>query len=225
MKKNIYLFLSVSLFLLAYGENASAISVIAKGLGLGAGTITGKNNGTGATVINCFYGGGTTQTTHAGTCSANLPSGTSLTFTVAPSSGSHFAHWNNNTGSASPCSAGTVGCTFTLTQDTILNAKLVKPVVVTATKSGTGIIEGLRAGFPATSQNIKIQCGNICTFNAFTDAFTLVFTATAGPGHTFVGWQNCTGSATICNGTTTPCQVPIQATTNVNAVFRRQINP
>ncbi len=223
MKRKLHLMFCASLFLLAFSNYASAVSVITRGLGIGSGIITGKNNTTGAQVINCFYGGGTTS---AGTCSANLPSGSSLTFTVAPSTGSHFGHWNNNTGSASPCSANTTACTFTLTQDSILTASLVKPVTVSVSRDGTGsgVIEGLRAGFPATSANIKIQCGNICTFSGFSDTFILVFTGKPNTGSKFSGWHDSTGSAVVCNGKSTPCQIPIQVNTTLIGKFDKDIS-
>ena len=152
--------------------------------GSGSGTVTSSPAG-----IDC-----------GGTCSAAFDSGTVVTLTATPATGSTFDGWTGG-----GC-AGTGPCTLTLTADTTVTATFsVRRVTLSVFRQGLG--SGTVASSPA-----GIDCGATCS--ATYDSGTVVtLTATPGLLSAFVGWSGG------CSGTG-PCTVTLTGNTSVTATFR-----
>jgi hypothetical protein len=150
-------------------------------------------------------GSGTVASSPAGiscgsTCSATLPSGTSLTLTATPAAGSVFTGW-----SGAGCS-GTGTCVLMLTTATTVSATFTPaPVTLTVVRAGLG-----NGG--VTSAPAGIACGTSCSAS-FPSGSAIVLTATPTGGAVFVGW-----SGGGCSGTGTCTVTPTSATT-VTATF------
>jgi hypothetical protein len=150
-------------------------------------------------------GSGTVASSPAGiscgsTCSATLPSGTSLTLTATPAAGSVFTGW-----SGAGCS-GTGTCVLMLTTATTVSATFAPaPVTLTVVRAGLG-----NGG--VTSAPAGIACGTSCSAS-FPSGSAIVLTATPTGGAVFVGW-----SGGGCSGTGTCTVTPTSATT-VTATF------
>ena len=155
--------------------------------GTGTGTIASSPAG-----INC-----------GSTCSASYGSGTTVTLSAAPASGSTFAGW-----SGTGCSSGTVlmtanvNCTATFNtalQQFTLSVAVVKTVMTYGTGSGT-----------VTSSPTGINnCSTTCS--AYYKSGTAVtLTATPANGSTFGGWTGCANGVvtltanTACTATFNP---------------------
>ncbi len=163
-----------------------AVSLTVVRAGTGAGTVT-SNDGN----IVC-----------GSTCSEVVASGTPVTLTPTPASGSSFAGWTGG-----GCS-GTGACTVTVTAATTVTATFTLSgggfsLTVTKLGSGTGTV---------TSGDGKISCGSTCAAG-YTFGATVVLTATAGPGATFKQW----GGA--CSGTSATCTVMMVGSQAVTATF------
>ncbi|HKN49535.1 MAG TPA: Ig-like domain-containing protein, partial [Actinomycetota bacterium] len=152
--------------------------------GTGSGTVTSSPTG-----INC-----------GATCSASFASGTQVTLTATPASGSTFDGWTGG-----GC-ASTNPCTLTLTANTTVTARFsVRRVTLSVFRQGLG--SGTVASSPA-----GIDCGATCS--ATYDSGTVVtLTATPGLLSAFVGWSGG------CSGTG-PCTVTLTGNTSVTATFR-----
>ncbi len=159
------------------------------------------------TVTRSGTGSGTVSSSPSGiscgsACSANFASGTSLTLTASPASGSMFARWSG------ACS-GTGSCTVTMSANQSVAASFAGPVndsfVLAVTKSGTG--SGTVSSNPG-----GISCGSTCqaTYAAGT---SVSLTAAPASGSTFGGW----GGA--CSGTATTCTVSMNAARSITATF------
>lgn len=134
------------------------------------------------------------------TCSATYSGGTTVTLTATAGSLARFAGWGGACTGTGTCvvnmvAARNVTATFTATHHTL-----------TVARSGDG-----QGG--VTSKPSGISCGSSCTSNQPYNA-TVVLTAKASAGSSFVGW---TGA---CKGTGT-CTVRMSAAVNVGASFRR----
>jgi hypothetical protein len=133
-------------------------------------------------------------------CSANFGSGTSVTLTATPSSGSTFAGWSGACSGLSTCSvsmtaAKAVTATFNL-------SSTLFPLTVTVAGTGTGAV---------TSAPVGITCPSTCTAN-FNGGTSVTLTATPSPGSTFAGWSGaCSGAGT--------CSVSMTAAQSVTATF------
>lgn len=157
--------------------------------GTGTGTVTSNPSG-----INC-----------GSSCSAKFSSGTVVTLSATPASGSVFAGWGGG-----GCS-GTGTCTVTMTANTTVTATFNSSggggggtftLTVTKTGDGTGVVSTTPAG---------IDCGSTCSasFPAGT-AITLF----AGPLQgQFSGW-----SGGGCSGVGN-CMLTLNANTTVTASF------
>ncbi|MBK9315806.1 MAG: Ig-like domain repeat protein [Acidobacteria bacterium] len=137
--------------------------------GSGSGTVTSN---TGA--INC-----------GGSCQATLNSGTQVTLTATPASGSTLTGWSG------ACSgAGT--CTLTMDSSKTVTATFQSPtpnyqLTVNKTGSGSGTV---------TSNTGAINCGGTCSASLISAA-QITLTAAPASGSTFTGWSgDCSGTGT-----------------------------
>lgn len=154
--------------------------------GTGNGTVTSSPAG-----INC-----------GSTCSSSYNSGTVVTLTATPATGSTFAGW-----SGTGCTTGTVTMNAGITCTATFNPQPVQTFGLSVTKSGGG------AG-TVTSSPAGINCGSTCS-GSFNSGVVVSLTATAVAGSTFTGW-----SGTGCNNgsvnitSTMACTATFQATAN-----------
>jgi hypothetical protein len=155
-------------------------------------TITPTGNGVGSVTANV---GGIAC---PGTCEATVAYGTQVTLTPAPMAPSLFAGWND---------VGCTGvgpCTFTVTQDEVIDAPFVLNYTVTVSKNGNG--HGLVTSSPA-----GIDCGVDCD-QIYSAGQLVSLTATPDPDSNFVGWGG------MCSGTGA-CMVTVNAVVAVTATF------
>jgi trimeric autotransporter adhesin len=159
------------------------------------------------TVTESGAGTGTVTSNPAGiscqpTCSASFPSGTPITLTATPTTGSTFTGW-----SGGGCT-GTSTCVVTITAATTVTANFAQgtsnfTLTVSKTGTGTGTVTSSPAG---------INCGATCS-SSFASGTQITLTPTAAAGSTFTGW-----GAGPCEGTGT-CTFTITAATTVVANF------
>jgi phospholipase C len=137
------------------------------------------------------------------TCTANFPSGTSVTLTAAAASGFNFS------GFSGACSGSS--CKLVLSNDQDVSAAFVASssdqLTVSITGSGT-----------VTSSPVGISCPNTC-IAGFSDGTTVTLIATPASGSTFSSF----GGA--CSGTT--CQLTLTGgqSVNVSATFSQGSPP
>src|SRR5689334_17659492 len=153
-------------------------------------TFTAPANTFTLTVTKAGVGIGTVTSSPAGidcgtTCSFPFSSGTTVTLTAAPASGSTFAGW-----SGSGCS-GTGTCVVAMSANRSVTATFnAVPSTLTVTKvgGGTGTVTSSPAG---------INCGNTCSAS-FPTGSSVTLTATASAGSIFAGWSGggCSGTGT-----------------------------
>lgn len=175
-------------------------------------TFTQSANNFTLTVTKAGTGTGTVTSTPAGincgaTCSGSFASGTQITLTATPATGSTFAGWG-----AGPCE-GTGTCTLTLTAATTVVANFTQSTnnfTLTVTEAGTGT-------GTVTSNPAGISCQPTCSAS-FASGQVVALTATAAEGSTFAGWNGagCTG--------TNACSVTVTAAENVTATFNSNGN-
>jgi phospholipase C len=157
------------------------------------------------TVTPAGTGTGTVTSTPAGincgsTCAATFNSGTSVTLTATPSSGSTFAGWSG-------ACTGTATCTVTVSANTSVTATFnVAVVTYTLTVMPAGNGSGT-----VTSTPTGINCGTTCTAS-FNSGTMVTLTATPGANSTFTGWSGA------CSGTGA-CSVVMNADTSVTATY------
>jgi uncharacterized repeat protein (TIGR02543 family) len=149
--------------------------------GTGTGTVTSNPAG-----INC-----------GATCGAGFMSGTSVTLTATPNSGSIFAGWSG------ACNGATCTVTVDAAKNAIATFNLIPVYTLTITKLGTGT--GTVISNPA-----GINCGITCAAG-FTSGQSVILTATPTSGSTFAGWSGA------CSGKT--CTVTMDAAKNAIATF------
>lgn len=152
--------------------------------GAGSGTVVSSPPG-----INC-----------GASCSAQFPSGSTVSLTASAGSGSIFAGWSGD------CT-GTGSCTVTMTAARNVTATFnVAPTYqLTVNKAGTG-------SGTVTSSPSGISCGSTCSAN-FNQGSTVTLTATPDSGSTFAGW-----SGGGCSGTGS-CSVTMSTNQTVTATF------
>jgi phospholipase C len=150
----------------------------------GTGTITSSPAG-----INCGQ-----------TCSASFASGTVVTLTATPGTGSTFGGWSG------ACS-GTGTCSVTLSANTSVTATFSvaagqPQLTVKDAGTGTGTV---------TSSPTGINCGTTCSAG-FASGTAVTLTAAAATGSTFAGWSGaCTGAST--------CALTLTANASATATF------
>src|SRR5437660_311245 len=155
--------------------------------GSGSGSITSNPSG-----ISC----------PTSTCSASFTSGTTVTLTATPATGSTFAGWS---GAACP-GTGTCSVTMTATQSVTATFNLVTfPLSVTSAGSGSGSI---------TSNPSGINCPTTTCSASFTSGTTITLTATPAARSTFAGWS---GAACPRTGA---CPLSMTANQLVTATFQ-----
>jgi hypothetical protein len=151
--------------------------------GTGSGTVTSSPSG-----IDC-----------GATCSHSYTSGTVVTLTASPASGSTFAGWSG------ACS-GTGGCTVTMDQARSVTAtfNVLPSFALNVSKSGTG-------SGTITSSPSGIDCGATCS-HSYTSGTVVTLTASPASGSTFAGWSGA------CSGTG-GCTVTMDQVRSVTATF------
>ena len=164
---------------------AGGFVVTAADSGTGTGTVVSSPTG-----INC----GTL-------CSATYPSGSTVTLTATPASGSAFSGWSGGWCSGtSPCSLAGAG---SVTVSAMFAA--VGSYTLTVSEQGPGTVSSNPGG---------ISCGSACSAN-YPSGSVLTLTAVPGHGATFRGW-----SGGGCGGTGT-CTVTLNAAMSVTANFSK----
>jgi hypothetical protein len=141
--------------------------------GTGSGTVTSSPSG-----ISC-----------GSTCSANFVSGTTVTLTAAPNTGSTFAGWGGAcSGTATTCSVDVTGTTSV---SAVFNTSSTS-YTVKVSKSGTGT-------GTVTSNPAGISCGTTCS-ETVASGTSVTLTETPAAGTVFNGWSGpCSGIAsTTC---------------------------
>jgi uncharacterized repeat protein (TIGR02543 family) len=161
---------------------------VSKGTSTGTGTVTSSPAG-----INC-----------GATCAAPYSSGTNVTLTAAPATGSVFVGWSG-TGISCP---GTGSCSVPMTQAQTVTATFdpVPTYTLTVSKgssTGTGTV---------TSNPAGINCGATCAA-PYSSGTSVILTATPDLGAVFAGW-----SGAGCSGTNT-CSVSMTQAQSVTATF------
>jgi hypothetical protein len=139
-------------------------------------------------------------------CSGSYASGTTVTLTAAPATGSTFTGWSGGGG----CS-GTATCTVTVTAATTVTATFATSPSATLTVSKAGGGSGT-----VTSTPTGISCGTTCSWS-YGSGIVVTLTAAPATGSTFTGWSGGGG----CSGTAT-CTVTVTAATTVTATFALQ---
>jgi len=175
----------------ACGTTAQAITLSVAPMGTGSGVVISSQAG-----ILC----GTT-------CSATYGSGTGVTLTATPATGSTFAGW-----SGGGCT-GTGTCTVTVTAPTTVTATFTASSVA-PTAVGLTVTAGGTGSGTVTSSPTGITCGTTCSAT-YSPGTALTLTAAATTGSTFTGWSGaCTGTGS--------CGVTLTSDTNVTATFSQQ---
>jgi len=129
-------------------------------------------------------------------CSQNYSSGTLVTLTPLPGTGSVFAGWTGN----SDCTDGSV--TMNANKSCTANFALSQ-ALLTVTVNGTGAVDSTSSG---------MTCGSSCTF-ALSLGSTITLRATPSTGSSFAGW-----SGAGCQGTG-DCTITLSTDQSVAATF------
>ncbi len=143
-------------------------------------------------------------------CSTTVNSGTVVTLTATPSSGSTHIGW-----SGGGC-IGTGTCTVTMNAPTTVTAVFKAATVTTPTPTPTQTsISVSKIGLGTVIGN-GINCGPTCSTSVNTGT-TIVLTATPDAGYVFAGWS---GPCTVNSNT---CTVTVDVTKSVLARFTRPL--
>src|SRR5438876_58233 len=143
-----------------------------------------------------------------GAASASYDSGTVVTLTAAPASGSTFGSWSGcDTVSGS-------SCTVTMNASRSVTATFnTQGVTLTVNKAGTGSGAVISSETPP-----KIDCEATCTATSasYDTGTTVTLSATPASGSTFASWSGCD---TVSGPT---CTVTMNAARSVTATFNAQ---
>ena len=162
--------------------SASATSVTVVKAGAGSGTVVS----TAPLGLNC-----------GANCTASFTQGTAVTLQAVANAGSIFAGW-----SLATC-PGVGNCTFTLSNNTTINATFALAYNLTVVRVGSGTV---------TQSPTGVACGLNCQSYAAGTPVTL--TAAPAAGFVFTSW-----SGGGCSGNAFNCTVTVAAPTNVTATF------
>jgi hypothetical protein len=131
-------------------------------------------------------------------CSADFAVGASVVLTAAPAAGWRFAGWSG------ACS-GSDACNANLANDIQVVARFESLRKLIVTLDGSGRVTSDRAG---------IDCSGASCSADFVSGTSVILTATAAKGWTFMGWSGaCTGTGT--------CNVNLAGDALVSAQFER----
>ena len=134
-------------------------------------------------------------------CSASYDSGTPVTLTATPASGSRFTGW-----SGCDTVSGTT-CTVTMNAARSVTASFApQTFTLSVTIQGNGTVTSI-------SPDGRINCGSACSAS-YNGGTAVTLRATPGLLYLFVGW-----SGGGCSGTG-DCVVTLGANTTVTATFR-----
>ena len=184
--------------------NSNTVSVLINNTVAALNTLTVNKAGTGSGSVTSSPPG----IDCGATCSATYTSGTVVTLTATPASGSTFTGWSGcDTVSGTTCTvtmsvARSVTASFTST---------LQSFILTVNKAGTGSGTvtssdgGINCGTSSTSCSANYACGT-----------TVTLTATPAFGSIFAGWSGCDAvSGTFCS-------VTMSAARSVTATFTLQ---
>jgi hypothetical protein len=165
----------------AYFSKAGQPLVVAKS-GTGSGSVASAPAG-----ISC-----------GSVCQANFATGSTVTLTVSPHTGSAFAGWSG-------ACTGTGTCVVTMNNYQYVSATFNRTGYrLTVSKSGTG-------SGPVSSSPAGISCGSACSAD-FAPGTTVTLSASPGANSEFAGWSGA------CSGTST-CVLTLNADVGVTASF------
>ncbi len=163
-------------------QSEPVLTVIVQGSG--TGTVTSSPAG-----INCPQ-----------TCNASFNTGTQVTLTATPATGSSFAGWGGACSGSSPTCVVTLSTSLSATANFNLGAPLL---TVTLAGNSTGTVSSSPAG---------INCPQTCSAN-FAPGTQVTLTETPGGTAYFAGW----GEA--CSGFGSTCTLTLNASETATATF------
>jgi hypothetical protein len=134
-------------------------------------------------------------------CGETYPSGTVVTLSAAPATGSMFQGWSGGCAGADPC---TVTGNATVTVGATFAAAPPSSYALSVTEAGPGKVTSSPAG---------INCGTDCS-ETFASGTAVTLTATPAKGARFVGWSGA------CSGTGA-CSVVLSAPASAWATFSK----
>ncbi|CDH47363.1 SBBP repeat-containing protein [Candidatus Contendibacter odensensis] len=137
-------------------------------------------------------------------CDANYATGTKVTLTAVPATGSLFVGWSGS-GSGTCAGSSALTCEVTMDGSKQVVAKFSPSQTLTVIKTGSGTVTS--GDNPQT-----INCGTTCSAN-YVGSTQVTLTAQAAAGSTFTGWS---GACTTIAGT---CVVTMDAAKSVTATF------
>jgi phospholipase C len=172
--------------------------------GCGGGSMGSSGTSFQLSVQPSGSGKGTVSSNPAGidcgpTCSGMFSSGTAISLSATPASGSTFTGWSGACTGSGPCKV-------TLDSNATVTANFVVEPVLSVTVGGNGAV---------TSSPSGINCGTTCKA-AFAPGTQVTLTATPASGFTFQQWQGA------CTGTSTTCNLTITNNVSATAVFSSQ---
>lgn len=129
-----------------------------------------------------------------------------------PETGSEFVRFENGEGSAAVCNGKTKACSFTVAEDSYIEARFdeITPSLVVKT-SGEGEVLCAVEGWPA-------EFAEVCE-DEYEFAIEVMLVPEPEEGWEFSGFKNGTGSAGKCSGLTKPCSFVLEQDSTVEAVF------
>ena len=135
-----------------------------------------------------------------GPCASSYPYPYNVTLKAIPDHGKYFKEWQG-TGSAAGC--GTSFCSFSLEEDSTVNAVFGPRFPLTVAKSGHGTVTSTPSG---------IACSVSSCTAEFDGEKPISLTATADAGYEFAGWIGCPGAEPTC-------EITLEAASEVKAIF------
>ena len=155
--------------------------------GSGSGSVTSSPSG-----INCASG-----------CSASYDTGTEVTLTAAPASGSTFASWSGACGGNSQTTSVTMDAARSCTATFDVEQQETATLNVTVTGAGSGTV---------TSSPSGISCPSGCSASYDTGT-EVTLTAAPASGSTFASWSGA------CGGSSQTASVTLAAGRSCTATF------
>ncbi len=163
---------------------------------------------------------GTLQTVESGfTAAQPLLPNSQVSINAIPNSGSNFAGWKLISGSpaGAMCNLNTTPCSFIIDKAIFVEAKFTTapppppppPVTLTVSKTGSGTV----------TDSTGMNCGADCS-SSVSAGTVITLKASPSSGFTFRNWSNGTGSATVCNNSSTAiCRFSLTQNSAITANF------